>query len=317
MTGRAEPSFEVRAILAAIARQSRILLLIGLAAAGITAVVLALTPRKYEGTMVLVPVQGTHASGALAGAASFLGGSLDLGSTGFDATRDVVAYLLRARTVLLAVAEKPYNGRPIAVAIVKREPKVGDEELLLRDLRHALRVTTSKETGFVTMSVQAVDSGAVRAFLGAVTEETQRLFAEVARSQARQLLRAQERRLDSASAELKRSEDRLLRFDEGNRLLTPRSRLSLERARLEREATDATRVYEQVVTDRQSAIARELEEAPAIAVVEPLPTVLPPKPRRLLFRSILLGASVALVGLLMVVTRELARSSAVLEGRGV
>jgi capsule polysaccharide export protein KpsE/RkpR len=98
----------------------------------------------------------------------------------------------------------------VAIAIVKRAPKVGDEELLLRDLRHALRVTTSKETGFVTMSVQAVDSGAVRAFLGAVTDETQRLFAEVARSQARQLLRAQERRLDSASAELKRSEDRLL-----------------------------------------------------------------------------------------------------------
>ena len=317
MTGRAEQSFEVRAILAAVARQSRTLLLIGLVTAAVTAVVLALAPRKYEGTMVLVPVQGPHASAALAGAASFLGGSLDLGSTGFDATRDVVAYLLRARTVLLAVAEQPYRGRPVAVAIVKREPKVGDEELLLRDLRHALRVTTSKETGFVTMSVQAVDSGAVRAFLGAVTDETQRLFAEVARSQARQLLRAQERRLDSASAELKRSEDRLLRFDEGNRVLTVRSRMSLERARLEREVSDATRVYEQVITDRQSAIARELEEAPAIAVVEPLPTVMPPKPRRLLFRSVLLGASVALVGLLVVVTRELARSSAGLEGRGV
>lgn len=317
MAGRAEQSFEVRAILAAVARQSRILVLIGLVTAGVTAVVLALTPRKYEGTMVLVPVQGARAKAGLAGAASFLGGSIDLGSTGFDATRDVVAYLLRARTVLLAAAEKPYQGRPVAVPIVKREPKVGDEELLLRDLRYALRVTTSKETGFVTMSVRAVDSGAVRAFLGAVTDETQRLFAEVARSQARQLLRAQERRLDSASAELKRSEDRLLRFDEGNRLVATRSRLSLERARLERDVTDATRVYEQVVTDRQAAIARELEEAPAIAVVEPLPAVLPPKPRRMLFRSVLLGVSVSLAGLLVVVTRELARSSAALEGRGV
>lgn len=317
MTGRAEPSFEVRAILAAIARQSPLLLLLGLATAGVTAVVLALTPRKYEGTMVLVPVQGTHATATLAGAASFLGGSLDLGSTGFDATRDVVAYLLRARTVLLAVANKPYQGRPVAVAIVDREPKVGDEELLLRDLRRALRVTASKETGFVTMSVQAVDSGAVRAFLSAVTDETQRLFAEVARSQAGQLLRAQERRLDSASADLKRSEDRLLQFDEGNRVLSQRSRLSLERARLERAMSDATRVYEQVVTDRQSAIARELEEAPAIAVVEPLPVLMPPKPKNVLFRSILLGASVALVGLLVVVTRELARTSVMFEGRGV
>jgi uncharacterized protein involved in exopolysaccharide biosynthesis len=317
MSDRADQSFEVRAILSAIARRSRALLLLGLVTAGVSALVLSLTPRRYEGTMVLVPVQGSRAGAGLAGAASFLGGTLDLGSTGFDATRDVVAYLLRARTVLLAAAEKPYNGRPVAIPIVKREPKPGDEEMLLRSLRRALRVTTSKETGFVTVSAQAADSGAVRAFLGAVTDETQSLFAQVARSQARQLLRAQERRLDSADAELRRAEDRLLRFDEGNRQLTPRSRLSLERARLERSATNAARVYEQVITDRQSAIAHELEEAPAIAVVEQLPAQLPPKPRRVLFRSVLLGVSVALIGLLVVVTLALAQSSARLEGRGV
>jgi hypothetical protein len=60
-----------------------------------------------------------------------------------------------------------------------------------------------------------------------------------------------------------------------------------------------------------------LEEAPAIAVVEHLPAVLSPKPKRLLFRSVLLGVAVALVGLLVVVTGQLARSSAALEGRGV
>lgn len=316
MSVRADQSFEVRAILSAIARQGRALLLLGLVTAGVTAMILSLTRRRYEGTMVLVPVQGNRASAGLAGAASFLGGRLDLGSTGFDATRDVVAYLLRARTVLLAAAEKPYNGRPVAIPIVKREPKHGDEEMLLRALRRALRVTTSKETGFVTVSAQAPDSGAVRAFLIAVTDETQSLFAQVARSQARQLLRAQERRLDSAEAELRRAEDRLLRFDEG-KLLTPRPRLRLERARLERSVTDAARVYEQVTTDRQSAIARELEEAPAIAVVEQLPALLPPKPRRVVFRSVLVGVSAALLGLLVVVTLELARSSARLEGRGV
>ena len=77
--------------------------------------------------------------------------------------------------------------------------------------------------------------------------------------------------------------------------------------------SDAGRVYEQVVTDRQSAIARELEEAPAIAVVEPLPSMLPPKPKQMLFRSVLLGVSVGLLGLLVVVIRELLRSSVVLE----
>lgn len=314
MAGRVEHGFEVRAFLAEVARQSRVMLLVG-AASGIVAFgALALAPRVYEGTMVLVPVQATRASVGLAGAASILGGALDLGSTGFGATRDVVAYLLRARTVLLAAGAESHNGRPVAVAIVERVPKAGEEELLVRDLRRALRVTASRETSFLTVSVQAEDSGAVRTFLKAVTDQTQRLFADVARAQARQLLRAQERRLDTAGAELKRSEDRLLQFDERNRLVAPRSSLSLERIRLDRELADATRVYEQVITDRQTAAARELEEAPALAVVEPLPAVLQPKARQLAFRSALVGASVALVGLLMVIFRELVRRSAGLEG---
>ena len=76
MSSRADQSFEVRAILSAVARQSRVLLLLGLVTAAVTAVVLSLTRRRYEGTMVLVPVQGSRASGGLAGAASFLGGTL-------------------------------------------------------------------------------------------------------------------------------------------------------------------------------------------------------------------------------------------------
>jgi hypothetical protein len=102
----------VRAILAAVARQSRLLLLVGLITAGVTALVLALTPRKYEGTMVLVPVQAARANAALAGAASFLGGSLDLGTTGFDAPATWWPICSRARTVLLAVADQPYQGAP-------------------------------------------------------------------------------------------------------------------------------------------------------------------------------------------------------------
>jgi len=307
MTGRAEGDLEVRVLLTAIARSGRLALLLGAVAAVVAAVVLVVLPGKYEGTLVVVPVPSTRAAGGLAGAASLLGSTLDLGSSGFDATRDVVAYLLRSRTVLLAAAERPYQGRPLAIPIVQREPNPGDEEGLLSDLRRALRVTSSKETGFVTLTLRARDSGAVRAFLAEVVGQTQRLFSEVAQSQARQLLRAQERRLDSAEAELHDREDQLLRFDEGNRMVAPRSRLSLERARLERGVTSAAQVHEQVIADRQSAIARELEEAPAIAVVERLPQELYPKPKRVLFRALLLGAAIAVASVLLGVARELAR----------
>lgn len=302
-------------MLRAVGRHLRPLLLVALAVTAAAAIVLAVLPIRYEGTMVLVPVQGQRAPSGLAGAASFLGSTFDLGGTGFDATREVVAYLLRSRTVLLAAAAKPYEGRPLALAIAGREPKVGDEALLLSALRRKFRVTTSKETGFVTVVARSGDSGAVRVFFRAVVSETQQLFAQVAQSQARELLRAQERRLDTADAELRRAEDMLLRFDEGNRLLSPRSRLSLARARLERAQTDASRAYDRVVADRQAAIARELEESPALAVVEDLPVVISPQPRRVVFRALLSGLAVSVAGLLFLVTRELVRSSAALERR--
>ncbi len=316
MNGHTDQGLEVGRLTATLWRRGRVSVAVAGTVALIWAIVLLLSPRRFEGTMVLVPVQGAHASAGLAGAASLLGGSLELGATGFEATRDVVAYLLRSRTVLLAAAGTPYLGRPLSEPIVHRAPSIGNEELLLGELRHVLRVTSSKETGFVTVSVQARDSGAVRAFLGATVSQTQRVFAEVAQAQARELLRAQERRLDSANAELRRAEDQLLRFDEGNRLLTPRTRLSLERARLERGVTDAGRVYEQVTADRQSAIARELEEAPAIALVERLPGAMPPKPKRIFFRSLLLGLAVLGAGFLLWATRELVRSSMAPEGPG-
>lgn len=302
-------------MLRAVGRHLRPLLLVALAVTAAAAIVLAVLPIRYEGTMVLVPVQGQRAPSGLAGAASFLGSTFDIAGTGFDATREVVAYLLRSRTVLLAAAAKPYEGRPLALAIAGREPKVGDEALLLSSLRRKFRVTTSKETGFVTVVARSGDSGAVRVFFRAVVSETQQLFAQVAQSQARELLRAQERRLDTAEAELRRAEDMLLRFDEGNRLLSPRSRLSLARARLERAQTDASRAYDRVVTDRQAAIARELEESPALAVVEDLPVVISPQPRRVVFRALLSGLAVSVAGLLFLVTRELVRSSAALERR--
>lgn len=307
MTAPAEPQFDVPGLLRATRAAGRLALLAGGVVGVVTALVLILSPRSYQGIVVVVPVQNSRATGGLAGAASLLGSTLDLGSSGFDATKDVVAYLLRSRSVLLVAADEPYQGQPLAVAIARRQPEPGNEERLLAALRRALRVTTSRETGFVTMALRARDSGAVRAYLQAVMDHTQRLFTEVAQSQARQMVRAQERRVDSAASELARDEDALLQFDEGNRSLTPRSRLSLTRTRLERRVTDAARAYDQATLDRQSAIARALEDAPALAVVERLPGLIAPRPRRVLFRSLLLGAAAAGLILLGLIARELAR----------
>jgi hypothetical protein len=170
-------------------------------------------------------------------------------------------------------------------------------------------VTSSRETGFVTASVRARDSGAVRAFLAAVVAEAQAVFTSVAQAQARQLRLAQGLRADSASAELSRAEEALAAFDLRNRAVPPRSLLALQRNRLERAVADASRVWEQVTTDLQSAQARELERAPALAVVEGLPSALAPIPRRPLARGLLAGLGAALALLLVLATVDLVRAA--------
>lgn len=299
-----------RAILHVVAARWRLAATVALAVAVVTIVVQIVAPPSYRGSVVVVPVPGSRTSVGLNGAASLLNG-LDLGTTGFDATRDVVAYLLRSRTVLLKAAQEQVHGQSLAKIVADRELNPNDEEQLLTSLRRVVRVTTSKETGFVTVTVDVSDSAAMRAMIKSVVSETQGLFARVAQSQARQLLRAQERRLDSARATLKRVENELLAFDTRNRVVPPRSSLSLERARLERDVTEADRVYEKVTLDRQVAIARQLEDAPAIAVVEDLPTQIAPWPKQTVVWATLLGLAAGLASLMVILVYQLTRVSGV------
>lgn len=309
----AQADFDVPSFLRGLRAHARVATVAFAIVAALAGTFFAFWPARFRGTVVVVPVQGARGLGGLSGAASLLGANVELGGGGFNATRDVVAYLMTSRTVLLSAAATPYAGRPLSEAIVGRAPREAEAEELLADLRRALRVTSSRETGFVTLSARARDSGAVRAFLGAVVSEAQSVFTSVAQSQARQLRLAQGLRADSARAELSRAEDALAAFDQRNRVVTPRSLLALQRARLERDVADAGRAWEQVTADLQSAQARELERAPALAVVEGLPAVLAPGARRPLARGLLAGLAAGLVLLLALATVDLVRAAG---GRG-
>jgi hypothetical protein len=277
----------------------------------VTAGLVAFWPARYHGAMVVVPVQGARGLGSLSGAASLLGANVELGSGGFNATRDVVAYLLTSRTVLLRAAVAPYAGAPVAVPIVGIDPGQAEPDRLVARLRRALRVSSSRETGFVTAAVRARDSGAVRAFLSAVIAESQGVFTAVAQAQARQLRLAQGMRADSARVALGHAEEELAEFDLRNRVVPSRSLLALQRARLERALGDAGRAWEQVTADLQAAEARELERAPALAVVEDLPAELAPMARQPVSRGLLAGLAAGLLWLLAMGTAELLKAAGV------
>jgi hypothetical protein len=307
---------DLRHVLASL--RSRLLLVGGLAllAFVVSAALLALGSTTYRVQMVVAPVGSQRAPLSLQGAASsLLGGTVQVGGGGFDATQAVVAYLLKTRAVLLNAVDTVAHGEPLSAVLVDLDRARDGDERLLAALRRELKVTQSKETRFVVIAAKGTDSAALRSFVSRTVQESQRLFIEVAQAQARELLRAQERRVDSAEANLRRAEERLLVFNEKNRLVPPRSRLQLEKDRLDREVSRAVDVVNVVNADRESAIARELEDAPALAVVEPIPATLSPLPREVLFRSTLGALLVGVAALLVLFSGALLKGTEA-EARG-
>lgn len=289
-------------------RLAKLIGLVGLVVSIGSAIWLAVRPAIFRVAVVVVPVGGQRSSVSLpSGVASLVGANLRMGSSGFEPTQDVVSYLFRSRSVLLAAASVPYGESTLGEAATDEPVEPRNEEDLLRKLRRILRVTQSGETGFVTLEAEERDSAMVRRLVTEVLQEASRVFTTVAKAQAADLLLAQERRLDSANAELRLRETRLIGFDERNRIIPERSQLRLVRDRLERELSEAIQVQQLVQADRQGAIARQLEQAPVIAMVEGIPDVLAPRARRILFRSVLIGLAVVAAGGMVMVMAALVR----------
>jgi len=259
----------------------------------LAAIALLLQSDRYRAVMVVVPVAGPRTGLSLPGGVANLLGSAGRGSSGdFEATPEVIRYLLRSRSVLMTIGRRPFREGTLASALTGATADAEHEEVVLREFRKELRVTTDPETGFVSVSTELADSALARALVGEAIGETSRVFRQIAQAQATELLQAQDLRLDSANAGLRRAESRLLEFDLQNRVVPDRSRLSMERARLSRQVDEAVQVQQLVQTDRQGAIARQLEQAAAVAIVEGLPESLPRRSKRILFRSGLLALAV-------------------------
>jgi uncharacterized protein involved in exopolysaccharide biosynthesis len=73
----------------------------------------------------------------------------------------------------------------------------------------------------------------------------------------------------------------------------------MSRQQLEREVSNAQTVYTQARTDYETAMARELEETPAVVVVDSIPSRLLPDPLRLPLKLVLGSALGLLVATLV------------------
>jgi len=271
------------------------LVLAALAVAWLGALAAVIIPeRKYTATVVLAAVPNARTS-ALSGGLSAILGSAQLG--GIQSTPYFIAKLILLRSVLMQVASERVTdsggGTVIERVLEERAPiKLGRVEPAMRK---AVSAEVDKQTGLITVETTVSDSAVARFITRRLTETASATFIRVSRAQASSQRTAQAERVDSAQRQLRRAEERSRGFASQNRSYTMFSEASVARRELEREVTNAQGVYSQARSDYETAVARELEETPAVVVVDSIPNRLLPDPRHVPLKLVLASALALLV----------------------
>jgi len=199
------------------------------------------------------------------------------GGSGLQPTPALVARLTQLQSVQLAVAA--YQPPGDSVTIIERLTDRAGERLpnttILRKMGHTITTSWDRETGLVTIRVVHRDSSLARAIAERTVAEITRVFRQASRAQATELREAQQARLDSADSQLRHAEQHLVDFLSANRVITPHSALQARLQSMQRAVDIAQSVYIQVRTEREAAVGRELEETPAVVVIDSLPATLP------------------------------------------
>jgi len=274
-----------------------VLATLGVAWLGALAAVL-IPEREYTASVVLAAVPNARTS-ALSGGLSAILGSAQLG--GVQSTPYFIAKLILLRSVIMQVAAEPVGdargGTVIERVLEERPPiKPGRVEPAMRK---AVSAEVDKQTGLIMVETTLPDSAVARFITRRLTERASAAFLRVSRAQATSQRTAQAERVDSALRQLRRAEERSRGFASSNRSYTMFSEASVVRRELEREVTNAQTVYSQARSDYETAVARELEETPAVVVVDSIPNRLLPDPRhaplKLVLASVLAFLIVTLI----------------------
>ncbi len=246
--------------------------------AAVLALIVAISLReRYEASLTVSTVTSSRSLpfGISSGLASQL---LNISaSTGLQPTPALVARLTRLQSVLLAVAQYRLPGD--SATIIERVTGRFGERLpnttILRTMSSRITPSWDRETGLVTIRVVHRDSALARAIAERTVAEISRVFRQASRAQATELREAQQARLDSADSQLRHAEQHLVDFLSANRVIAAHSALQAQLQSKQRAVDIAQSVYLQVRTEREAAVGRELDETPAVVVLDSLPAVLP------------------------------------------
>ncbi len=289
-----EPEVRLDALYTPFVRRWRFVLLCILGAWMAALAFILIPKREYKAQLVVAAVPNAK-SASLAGGLSTLLGNASLG--GVQSTPYFITRLLMLRGVLREVALSP-AGDGAKSTIIERvldEPRtsINPEELDL-GMREVLSTDVDKQTGLVTFAVTHPDSALARHIAQRILVVASRTFVEVMRSQASDQREAGRLQVDSTLRQLRAVEARLQEFQSTHRVYAQYSPAAVERQRIDRDLQSAQAAYADAVSDRQSAISRELTDLPAVVVVDPIPPELTRVPRQAVLKLML----AAVLGLL-------------------
>jgi uncharacterized protein involved in exopolysaccharide biosynthesis len=298
-----EPEVRLDVLYTPFLRRWRLLALCVLGAWAAALALILVPKREYKAQMVVAAVPNAK-SASLAGGLSSLLGNATLG--GVQSTPYFITRLLLLRGVLREVALSP-AGEGSKATIIERvleQPRadITPEEMDV-GMREVLSTDVDKQTGLVTFAVTHPDSALARRIAQRVVAVGGRTFVEVLRSQASDQREAGQAQVDSARRQLRAVEARLQAFQTTHRVYAPYSPAAVERQRIDRDLASAQAAYSDAVTDRQTAIARELAEMPAVVVVDPIPPELTKVPRQAVLKLTLAAVLGVLVAGLVLAAR--------------
>ena len=282
-----DPELPLGALVRPYRRRWRLVLTICVAAWGLALAVALIPARRYTASVVLAAVPNARQA-SLSGGITAILGQAQLG--GVQSTPYFIAKLLLLRSVIMQVASERVadarGGTVIERVLESPAAKIRPTQVE-PGMRDILAAEVDKQTGLISLRASHTDSAVVRQVANHLVEAASNTFVRVSRAQATSQRVAQAERVDSAERQLRRAEERVVSFLSANRAYTQFSTAAMSRQQVEREVQDAQTVYSQARTDYETARARELEETPAVVVVDSVPSRLLPDPLRLPLKLVL------------------------------
>jgi len=291
-------------VLAVLLRRRRTIvlctLLISVLAVGVT----LLSAPTYTTEAAFRP-QGSEASASelLALASQF---GVNVGSAGGDeASPAFYAELLTSREILARVAEGNYEVAGVGSTTLKDLLEIEEDTEPLRDdetiewLREdAVAVSTGRETGTVTVTVETEWPDLSQSIAEVLLEEVARFNLDTRRSQAASERAFIESRVHNAQSELGNAEDAQREFLEANRQFQNSPLLVFEHEGLQREVLLRQSVLTTLTQSYEQARISEVRDTPVITVLQ-VPFFPPgPDDRRLVLSAalgIVLGGMAGIV----------------------